>query len=61
MDLWLQFLDTQKYAISKDTYILLYDFTQSIDKDMSNYDENGAWPVLIDEFVEYARPKLVKE
>ena len=61
LDLWLQFLDTQKYAISKDTYILLYDFTQSIDKDMSNYDENGAWPVLIDEFVEYARPKLVKE
>lgn len=58
LDLWVEFLNTQRHAISRDTYMLLLDFSQAVNEDMSNFDENGAWPVLIDEFVEYAKPKI---
>lgn len=58
--LWLEFLKDRKHAISRDTYSLLLDFALVIDESMSNFDEeNGAWPVLLDEFVDYAKPRLV--
>lgn len=59
LDLWLEFLNTRTQPISRDSYVLLFDFANTILPDFSNFDEvGGAWPVILDEFVEFAKPRI---
>jgi DCN1-like protein 4/5 len=48
------FLEQSKYrVINKDQWCNVLEFSRLIKPDMSNYDEDGAWPVMLDEFVEW--------
>lgn len=56
LDSWIEFLREKKTkGVSRDTWDLYLVFTQTIDKDCSNYDFMDAWPSLLDEFVQHIR------
>ncbi|XP_011310289.1 DCN1-like protein 5 isoform X1 [Fopius arisanus] len=51
-----QFLDQSKYkVINKDQWCNILEFSRTINNDLSNYDLDGAWPVMLDEFVEWLK------
>ncbi|WZZ29415.1 hypothetical protein YC2023_012816 [Brassica napus] len=52
-------LDRHNKTISKDTWAQLLEFARTVNPLLSNYDAEGAWPYLIDEFVEYLYDKSV--
>lgn len=45
----------QNRSLQADQWNSFYDFSLAIDEDFTQYDENAAWPVLIDDFVEWSR------
>lgn len=42
-------------AINRDLWMMVLKLASEVPADLSTYDENPAWPVIIDEFVEYYR------
>ncbi|GAA5902954.1 hypothetical protein JCM5296_004503 [Sporobolomyces johnsonii] len=56
---WLDFLARKGgKAVSRDTWNLFLDFSRSIDPAFEQYDEEAAWPSVIDDFVNAARQQL---
>ena len=55
VDEWCAFLekDGSVKAVTRDTWNQTLEFSRQIGEDMSGYDPAGAWPYLIDEFVEH--------
>lgn len=61
---WLDFLSENPCAvrgISRDTWNMFLNFTQSIGQDLSNYSEDEAWPSLFDSFVEWETERRRRE
>uniref|UniRef100_A0A2K6LXT1 DCN1-like protein n=1 Tax=Rhinopithecus bieti TaxID=61621 RepID=A0A2K6LXT1_RHIBE len=51
-----QYLEQSKYRVmNKDQWYNVLEFSRTVHADLSNYDEDGAWPVLLDEFVEWQK------
>eukprot|EP00397_Hematodinium_sp_SG-2012_P059995 GEMP01077613.1.p1 GENE.GEMP01077613.1~~GEMP01077613.1.p1 ORF type:complete len:236 (+),score=39.97 GEMP01077613.1:317-1024(+) len=54
---WIEFIESQvKFSITKDSFVMLYELIAT-DPTLANYDDDGAWPVLLDDFVLYMREK----
>ncbi|XP_043928515.1 DCN1-like protein 5 [Protopterus annectens] len=53
-----QFLEQSKYKVmNKDQWFNVLEFSRTVHADLANYDEDGAWPVLLDEFVEWQKAR----
>ncbi|KAL4568490.1 hypothetical protein LXL04_024103 [Taraxacum kok-saghyz] len=51
---WCSFVEkNQKHNISEDTWRQVLAFSRCVHENLEGYDPEGAWPVLIDEFVEH--------
>jgi len=52
---FMLYLDQSKYkVINQDQWNSLLEFLRMMGSDFSTYDEDGAWPVMIDEFVQWS-------
>ncbi|KAG6602497.1 DCN1-like protein, partial [Cucurbita argyrosperma subsp. sororia] len=51
---WCDFVENnQRHNISEDTWLQVLAFSRCVHENLEGYDPEGAWPVLIDDFVEH--------
>lgn len=56
LDKWLAFVkDTNMKAVSRDTWLQLYEFSDANNASVTAYDAESSWPVAIDEFVDWLK------
>ncbi|CAI5727301.1 unnamed protein product [Peronospora effusa] len=59
---WMQYVrGNSRGVVSKDLWLQVLDFGLQIKPDLSNFDENGAWPVLLDDFAAHMRELITKK
>ncbi|KVH92693.1 Defective-in-cullin neddylation protein [Cynara cardunculus var. scolymus] len=49
----LNLMNNQRHNISEDTWRQVLAFSRCVHENLEGYDPEGAWPVLVDEFVEH--------
>ncbi|KAJ0402927.1 hypothetical protein P43SY_005912 [Pythium insidiosum] len=56
---WLLFMKSNaRNSVPRDLWMQVLEFGHQVKKDLSNFDENGAWPVLLDEFVSHMQKQI---
>ncbi|CAK8689555.1 DCN1-like protein 3 isoform X2 [Clavelina lepadiformis] len=61
LESWIKYLNEHNVrGISRDTWNMFLYLTESLNDDLSNYNDNEAWPSLFDDFVEYKRAEIEK-
>jgi len=55
---WLRSNEHGYRVINFDQWVCFLDFSRNILPDFSNYDENSAWPLLLDDFAAWCRKKI---
>jgi len=60
---FLAFLDDQTSyrALNRDQWDNFYDFATTIESDLGNFQDDGAWPCLIDEYVQWYQAFLLEK
>jgi hypothetical protein len=60
---WLAYCkkSTSIKMVSADLWQQMWEFVKDSDAELNNFDEDGAWPVAIDEFVEQYRAGKFKK
>jgi len=54
-------MQTSYKALNMDQWMSFLEFSRTINQDFTNYDENSAWPVILDEYVDWRNQQKEQE